>query len=198
MKTTSLEQSLRISNMCQDILSIYPKIYFSCYINRNGRIVESKLCDDGLITDLTSQELEMKYMQCKLQSSMNKEFEDKLGHLDYTLICRKSTYEFIFPFHEGAIFVIVDKEIPIQSIDKKILHMLNIFEFGSDINNFWWKMPDSSCRNCGNNLYVFLKCVECRIIYQEICLKCGKKTLPKYHDCIVFQKLNFVSHVHSS
>ncbi|TRZ71053.1 MAG: hypothetical protein D4R96_00190 [Nitrosopumilaceae archaeon] len=135
MKTTSLEQSVEISNMCQDILSLSHKVHFSCYINRNGRIVESKLCDDGLITDLTSQELEMRYMQCKLQSSMNKEFEDKLGHLDYTLICRESTLEFIFPFYEGVIFVVVDKEIPIQSIGKKISELISVFGFGSEINN---------------------------------------------------------------
>lgn len=129
---SSLEQSLEISNMCQDILSIHPKIHFSCYINRNGRIVESRLCDDRLIKDLTSQELEMRHMQCKLQSSMNQEFEDKVGHLDYTLICRESIFEFIFPFYEGVIFVIVDKEIPIQSTSKKILQLMTVFGFGSN------------------------------------------------------------------
>jgi len=135
MKTTSLEQSLGISNMCQDILSIDNKIHFSCYINRNGRIVESKLCDDGLITDLTSHELEMRWMQCKLQSSMNMEFEEKVGHLEYTLVCRESTLEFIFPFYESVIFVITNKEIPIQSTGKKILELINIFRFGSEVNN---------------------------------------------------------------
>ena len=129
---SSLEQSLEISNMCQDILSIHPKIHFSCYINRNGRIVESRLCDDRLIKDLTSHELEIRHMQCKLQSSMNQEFEDKVGHLDYTLICRESIFEFIFPFYEGIIFVIVDKEIPIQSTSKKILQLMTVFGFGSN------------------------------------------------------------------
>jgi hypothetical protein len=136
MKTTSLEQSLGISNMCQDILSITPEIHFSCYINRNGRIVESKLCDDGLITDLTSQELEMRYMQCKLQSSMNKEFEDKIGRLDYTLICRESTLEFIFPFYEGIIFVVANKNILLSDTCKKISELLNLFGFDSDLSSF--------------------------------------------------------------
>lgn len=130
--STNLEQSLEISNVCQDILSIHPKIHFSCYINRNGRIVESKLCDDRLITDLTNQELEMRYMQCKLQSSMNMEFESKIGHLDYTLVCRKSTLEFIFPFLDGIIFVIANKDIPIQSTSKKILELLDV-KFDSDL-----------------------------------------------------------------
>ena len=130
--STNLEQSLEISNVCQDILSIHPKIHFSCYINRNGRIVESKLCDDRLITDLTNQKLEMRYMQCKLQSSMNMEFESKIGHLDYTLVCRKSTLEFIFPFLDGIIFVIANKDIPIQSTSKKILELLDV-KFDSDL-----------------------------------------------------------------
>ena len=130
--STNLEQSLEISNVCQDILSIHPKIHFSCYINRNGRIVESKLCDDRLITDLTNQELEMRYMQCKLQSSTNMEFESKIGHLDYTLVCRKSTLEFIFPFLDGIIFVIANKDIPIQSTSKKILELLDV-KFDSDL-----------------------------------------------------------------
>ncbi|PIN97831.1 MAG: hypothetical protein COU45_00840, partial [Nitrosopumilus sp. CG10_big_fil_rev_8_21_14_0_10_33_7] len=67
-----------------------------------------------------------------LQSSMNQEFEDKVGHLDYTLICRESIFEFIFPFYEGVIFVIVDKEIPIQSTSKKILQLMTVFGFGSN------------------------------------------------------------------
>ena len=62
------------------------------------------------------------------------EFENKLGHFDYTLICRESSLNFIFPFYDGVIFVMVDKEIPIQSISKKILELISIFEFGSDID----------------------------------------------------------------
>ena len=45
------------------------------------------------------------------------------------------------------------------------------------------KMPDESCRNCGNKLYFYIKCNGCRVIMQEICLKCGTKTLPRYHMC---------------
>lgn len=77
----------------------------------------------------------MRYMQCKLQSSMNKEFEDKLGHLDYTLVCRETTLEFIFPFLDGVVFVITSKEIPIQNTSKKILELLHV-EFGSEVRNF--------------------------------------------------------------
>lgn len=130
MPSPSPEQSLEISNMCQDILSIHPKTHCSLFINRNGRIAESKFRNDGAITNLTKHELEMLYIQCKLQSSMNKEFEEKLGHLSYTLIRRESTLNFIFPFYDGIIFVIADKEIPIQDIEGKISELITRFDSG--------------------------------------------------------------------
>ena len=46
-----------------------------------------------------------------------------------------------------------------------------------------YSVPDESCRKCGNSLYDHLKCMGCRMIFQEICMKCGQKTLPKYHTC---------------
>lgn len=44
-------------------------------------------------------------------------------------------------------------------------------------------MPDESCRKCGNPLYDHLKCAGCHMIFQEICMKCGQKTIPRYHTC---------------
>ena len=54
--------------------------------------------------------------------------------------------------------------------------------------NSSYKMPDESCRNCGNSLYVLSKCKNCGIIFQEICLKCGKKPLPRIHYCITISQ----------
>lgn len=72
MTSQNLEQSLEISKMCQDILYVSPNtIRCSSFINKYGRITESKLCDDrknNNVTNLTDKELEMLlYMQCKLQ-----------------------------------------------------------------------------------------------------------------------------------
>jgi len=121
---TSLERNLEISHLCQDILSMNATSRCSFFINKNGRITESKFRDDGYITGLTMQELEMLYMQCKLQSSMNEEFEKKLGCLDYTLVRRESELHFIFPFYDGVIFVIVDKNMTIPDIGNKILKLI--------------------------------------------------------------------------
>ena len=48
-------------------------------------------------------------------------------------------------------------------------------------------MPDESCRKCGKPLYFFSKCHDCKIVFQEICLVCGEKTLPHYHICTIKQ-----------
>jgi len=66
---------------------------------------------------------------------MNTEFDGKLGHLYYTLICRESALEFIFPFYDGVIFVSLDKDISIQNVSKKILELIAKFESGSGVEN---------------------------------------------------------------
>ena len=124
MTLQNLERGLDISKMCQDILSMHTKTRCSSFINKNGRIIESRFRDDSNSIPLTEQELEMLYMQCKLQSSMNGEFDGKLGSLNYTLICRESTLDFIFPFYDGVIFVSMDKDIPIHDMSDKILKLV--------------------------------------------------------------------------
>jgi len=131
--SSNLERSLEISNICRDILFIHPMTRCSSFINRNGRIVESKFRDNRNITSLTRQELEMLYMQCKLQSSMNEEFDEKLGRLNYTLIRRESSLHFIFPFFDGIIFVIMDNEIAIQGIVNKISELIIKYEFDLEV-----------------------------------------------------------------
>lgn len=135
MPSPYLERSLKISNLCQDILSVNTETRCSSFINKNGRIIESKFRDDGNITGLTKQDLEMLGMQCKLQSSMNNEFSDKLGHLDYTLICREYTFDFLFPFYDGIIFVSVTRNTSIHNTSKQILELITIFELNSGIKN---------------------------------------------------------------
>lgn len=49
-------------------------------------------------------------------------------------------------------------------------------------------MPDESCRKCGTKLRDYLKCNECNFLFQEICISCNNKTLPRFHNC----KLNSI------
>ena len=44
-------------------------------------------------------------------------------------------------------------------------------------------MPDENCRRCGFILKPFLKCQNCRILFQYVCEHCEQKTLPRFHIC---------------
>ena len=72
-----LERSLEISTLCQKIISLHSQILCVSAVNKNGRIIDSKLRDDSSTTNLSGQELEMLYMQRTLQTSMNKEFDKR-------------------------------------------------------------------------------------------------------------------------
>ena len=59
----SLEQSLKISNSCQDVLPASPKTRCPSFVSRNGRIAEFEFRDKGRIKDLA------KSWRCSASSS---------------------------------------------------------------------------------------------------------------------------------
>lgn len=42
-------------------------------------------------------------------------------------------------------------------------------------------MPDESCRKCGTGLMNCALCPECREVIQEMCPKCGTRTIERFH-----------------
>ena len=42
-------------------------------------------------------------------------------------------------------------------------------------------MPDKICRTCGEELISYSQCFECKRPIQQICIKCGKKTIERFH-----------------
>ena len=72
-------------------------------------------------------------MQLTLQTSMNKEQDNRLGIQNYTIIDREYAYELIFPFYDGITLVITDTNISINELARKISKMVKEFEFGSEV-----------------------------------------------------------------
>ena len=132
MAPLSLEQSLEISKLCQAIISLNPGIHVVSVVNKNGRILNTKLRNESTTKNLTSQEIEMLCMQRVLQTSMNKELDAKLGSLNYTISYRDFMLELIFPLLNGIIFVGADSEIYIQKLIKKISEAINEYKFNSE------------------------------------------------------------------
>lgn len=50
-----------------------------------------------------------------------------------------------------------------------------VFLYNSD------KMPDKICRICGEELIGYSQCFECKRPIQQICIKCGKRTMERFH-----------------
>ena len=75
----------------------------------------------------------MLFMQLTLQTSMNKEHDNKLGIQNYTIIDREYAFELIFPFYDGIVIVITDTNISINDIARKISKMIKEFEFGPEV-----------------------------------------------------------------
>ncbi len=56
-------------------------------------------------------------------------------------------------------------------------------------------MPDESCRTCGGILKKCSLCAECRKVTQQICVKCGLKTIEQLHsDC--FDSIESIPQTH--
>jgi len=131
MTPLSLEQSLEVSKLCQVIISLDPRIHVVSVVNKNGRILNTKLRNDSTTTNLTPQEIEMLYMQRVLQTSMSKELDAKLSELNYTISYRDFMSEIIFPLLNGIIFIGIDSDVPIQKLIKEILDVIYDYKVNS-------------------------------------------------------------------
>jgi len=129
MMSSSLDRNLAISCLCKDVYSSNEKIYSVFLINRNGRIIESVFSDDRIISKMNESEREMLYMQRTLQTSLCMEFDDLLGPLNSMIFEREMMFEFIFPSSEGILFVVCDLDVIPRYLSKKILFILNDFEW---------------------------------------------------------------------
>ncbi|MDF2422167.1 MAG: hypothetical protein OPY06_04075 [Nitrosopumilus sp.] len=101
-------------------------------------MIESEFSYDQIIPKMSKSETEMLYMQRTLQTSLSMEFDNLLGPLNYMIFERETMFEFIFPFSEGVLFVTSDLDIIPRYLSKKILFILNDFD---------WRSKNLICKN---------------------------------------------------
>lgn len=136
MMSFNLERSSAISRLCDDILTSNPSIFFVASLNKNGKANDFKLRNDRIISKMTIQEKEMIVMQRSLQLSLGMEFDDLIGPLNFITIQRETLLEFIFPYSQGTIFVMVELGVIPSFLAKKISFLLKDFE---------WRITKSIC-----------------------------------------------------
>ncbi len=129
MIPSSFEQNLTILRLCSEILASNEHITFVSSVNKNGRVIEFKVKNDRVISNLSKQETEMFFMQRTLQTSLCMDFDDLIGPLDCIILQRETLFEFLFPYSEGLLFVMSDLDVIPNYLGKRITFMLRDFEW---------------------------------------------------------------------
>lgn len=72
---------MQLDNLCELILESNERIHLVVVIDQKGRVIENKMRDDRVTKNLTDQKREMLFMECALQLSMIRDFDDEFGKL---------------------------------------------------------------------------------------------------------------------
>jgi hypothetical protein len=129
MILSNFEQTSAISQLCKEILASNENIYFVSSINKNGKVIELEFRNDRIISNMTKQQREMFFMQRTLQTSLTMEFDGIIGPLNFITLHRETFLELLFPYSQGIIFVTCDLNVIPRYIAKKILFILQDFEW---------------------------------------------------------------------
>jgi len=90
--------------LCNDIVNLDENICMVTVLNQKGRSIEIKDREEEM--DLTPIKKEMFFMQCVLQTSMNKEHDDESGRVKCTIFERERFTIFSYEFFNYVILVI--------------------------------------------------------------------------------------------
>ena len=120
MKNNSFYMFVKKSELCKAVLLMNKDIHFVAVINKNGRITESEF--------LSNSELEMIAMQRSLQTSMIREFDQKLSQFNQTITMRKHTVEFVTPLGEDILFVISNIGVDVKHLSTALSSMIFSFD----------------------------------------------------------------------
>ena len=126
MKNNNFHMFLKKSELCKAVLLMNKDIHFVAVINKNGRITESEFSNDSEY--LSSNELEMIAMQRSLQTSMIREFDQKLSQFNQTITMRKHTVEFVTPLGEDILFVISNIGVDVKHLSTALSSMIFSFD----------------------------------------------------------------------
>lgn len=129
MISSNLEQNSIISRLCKEVLSSNDHIFFVASLNKKGKLIESEVRDDRIITNLSRQESEMLFMQRVLQTTLGMELNDVMGPMNSIILQRETLLEIIFPYSNGILFLLCDLEVVPSFLSKKISFILRDFEW---------------------------------------------------------------------
>ncbi len=111
--------------LCSDIANLDKDIELVAVLNHKGRVIEIKTREEGIDKALTIQKREMFFMQCVLQTSMNRDHDDEFGKVKSSILERERFTTLSFEFANYVILVVSRPSLnPIQ-LKNNILEKMN-------------------------------------------------------------------------
>jgi hypothetical protein len=112
-----------LNELCTSILDSSKNIQSVAVINRQGRAFEkvSRPKYAGQFADKTE---ELLFMQCVLQVSLGRDFDEQFGTINYHVSKRTNGTMLTFPLGEDVILVIVNKNTSPISLARKISSLI--------------------------------------------------------------------------
>jgi len=108
-----------LESICKRVLKINPKIRFVGVISDKGRLLESRI-RKGVRLHVTDTEQEMLFMETALRWRMRREFDEKLGPVDFSLIQRRKVIMMGFLLADNILCVSTDLGVDISKITQRI------------------------------------------------------------------------------
>ncbi|MDE1831108.1 MAG: hypothetical protein KGI02_01930 [Thaumarchaeota archaeon] len=111
--------------LCNDIANLDNDVEFVAVLNHKGRVIETKARENGIDKILTMQKREMFFMQCVLQTSMNRDHDDEFGKVKSSILERERSTTLLFEFFNYVILVVSRPSLnPIQ-LKNSIMEKIN-------------------------------------------------------------------------
>jgi len=120
------DTSVTLENLCESILYASENIQSVVVINKNGRPVEEKARDDSDL--LSDKKNEMYFMQCALQISMAKDFDEEFGPVSFTITERKNSNFVSIPSFSHIILAKMKRGMDQAALLNKIKKIIRNFE----------------------------------------------------------------------
>lgn len=121
------ESSVTLENLCKSILYTSENIQSVAVINKNGRAIEERTRDgsDLLMSDKKN---EMYFMQCALQISMARDFDEEFGPVSFTITERENSKFVSIPSFSHIILAKMKKDMYHIALLNKIKKIIRNFE----------------------------------------------------------------------
>lgn len=125
--------------LCDDILEANSNIQSVAAINKLGRPVK-RSSRPGYSKQFPDKTGEVLFMQCVLEISMGKDFDEQYGPINYHMSERANVTMLTFPIDDHVILVTASKNVSPISLAKKIASIIHGYKHSSTPNN----MKDNS------------------------------------------------------